>query len=198
MHEVIDTEAVDAVEELFWPHEFKSLLRGETRNAVSAWLHAQTLIKKLHQKETRKKPLKYDFFVESLATKIIIGAENGADDAFEMIHKAFSHGFNFPCLTQWIENTLGREVFTDEICLPIQEEICAAYRNEHLYEHIYEDYYAKTYPSFEMFINDVSEHVLAGIVNGAESMFRKILRSFIFNISLPPATRHPRAIKGLS
>jgi hypothetical protein len=194
MHEVLDTETVDATEELFWPQQFKWILRSEFKSALIDWIKHQNIIKKLADQKPEEDR---DFFIEVLADKIIIGGENGADDAFEMVHKAFSYGRQLPCMVEWVENITGKEFFTENVRMNIQNMIADEYSCEHLYEHIFEDYYMDRYSGFADFIEAVSKFAVTGIINGTENQYRKIIQSFIYNIPLPPARRHPMAIKGL-
>ncbi len=194
MHEVLDTETVDAAEELFWPQQFKWILRSEVKSALIDWIMLQNIFKKL---VTQKPKEDRDFFIEILAGSIIIGGENGADDAFEMIHKVFSHGGQLPCMVEWVENISGKELFTEDVRINIHNKIVEEYSSEHLYEHIFEDYYMDSYSGFTEFIEAVSKLAVTGIINGTENQYRKIIQSYLYDIPLPPAKRHPMAIKGL-
>ncbi len=194
MHEVLDTETVDAAQELFWPQSFKWILRSEFKSAVIDWIKHQNIFKKLADQKPEEDR---DFFIEMLADKMVIGGENGADDAFEVIHKTFSQGRPIPCMVEWVENITGKELFTEDVRMNIQKKIVEEYSNEHLYEHIFEDFYMNTYSGFADFIEAVSKLAVTGIINGLENKYRKIVQSYLYGIPLPPARRHPQAIKGL-
>jgi hypothetical protein len=79
----------------------------------------------------------------------------------------------------------------------IQNKIVEEYSTEHIYEHIFEDYYVDRYSGLADFIEAVSRLAVNGILNGAENQCRKIIQSYIYDIPLPPARRHPMAVKGL-
>lgn len=194
MHEVPDTEAVDAAEETFWPQTFKWMLRSEFKSTVITWIKDQHIFNKLAEPKPKEDR---EFFIEMMADKLVIGAENGADEAFEVIHKAFSTGQDLPCLVEWAGNITGEALFPDPVRMDLQNKIAEEYSKEHIYEHIFEDYYVDTYPGFEDFIETVSQSAVIGIINGTERMCRKMVQSYFFKIPLPPARRHPRAIKGL-
>lgn len=192
MHEVLDTETVDAADELFWPKKFKQILRIEVKPIILQWLGRQKIFNKIFEHKAKEE---YDIFLERLAEKIVIGAENGSDDAFEAVHRAFSRGSALPCVIELAESMLGNEVFSIKVRQSIKASILVEYSNEHLYEHVYLDFYQGTYQTLDTFLKAVSERALAGVVNGAENMLKKIFKSYIYNIPLPPARRHPRYIK---
>ena len=192
MHDILDTETTDAANESFWPEKFKGFLRDEFKRVVITWLRLQNIFHKIHEKQADET---YDIFTERLADKIIISAENGADEAFVRIHKSLSHGSPLPCLFEWSESVLAQDIFTDEVRSTLLETLMEEYGREHLYEHIFIDFYGGDYISFKDFTKTVSEYVLAGIINGTEYMFIKMMRSYIFHFPLPPARRNPRLIK---
>ena len=194
MHEILDTETADSAEEMFWPQDFKHYLRGPFRKVVIGWLKKQHIFQKIHERESQED---YDRFLERLADKILIGAENGADDAFGLIHRSLPREAAFPSITVWIESIAGREIFSDKIREDIKKAVTDEYSREHLYEHLYEDFCQENFPSFKDFIQKVSVCVVMGIINGVEGMLMKLMQSFVFNIPLPPARRYPRPIKAL-
>ncbi|MFC1821748.1 hypothetical protein ACFL9T_03510 [Thermodesulfobacteriota bacterium] len=194
MHEVLDTETSDSADEMFWPQDFKLYLRGPFREVVLGWLREQNVFHKIHE---QKSPEDSDQFLERLADKIIIGAENGADDAFGLIHRSLPREAVFPSITEWVESISGREIFSDQVRKDIKKAITDEYSQEHLYEHIYEDFCQEDFPSFADFIRDVSACAVTGIINGVEGMLMKMMQAFIFDIPLPPARRYPKPIKAL-
>lgn len=192
MHEVINTETIDAADELFWPQKYKHILRSVVKSDLINWLRTQNIAIKIYERDPNQS---FEMFLEHLAEKIVIGSENGADDAFEKVHGAFNQGMELPHIPQWTNNVLENVIFSNEVRCKIKNSIIDEYSLEHLYEHFYQDYYMDKYPTFDLFVEKVSEVAMSGLVNGAEKILQKIIRSFGQGLPLPPARRYPRYLK---
>jgi hypothetical protein len=195
MHEIEDTEASDAASELVWPQYYKHFLRFSLRLHLREQLGEDHLFKVLRPVD---KVMTEEDCIDGYAQKIVIGAENGADKVFEAIHASFSKGAVLPWICMRQKSMIRDRIVPESIQAEVDHTIRHEYGREHLYTHVYEDDYQDEYSSFEEFVANVSKRAVVGIINGAEDMYGKILRSLYFQMPLPPARRLPRAMKGLS
>jgi len=194
MHFMPDTEDADSAAEKFWPEGYKQIIRQDFRQAVAARFNAGKKLQHVYQQQYSEKFIGLDEFVSKIADMIAIGAENGADDAFDEMMDAFlvedplpegrkyAHYFEPQSFFRSIKNNLA-QIVIDE------------YSQDNVYQHAYESYYQRKLPSFDEFIAQVTQTVVTGAMNGADDMLEAIYRSFMASRPLPPARRYPRRLK---
>jgi hypothetical protein len=189
-----DTEDADSAAERFWPEGYKQLIRQDFRQVVAAKFNAGKKLRHVYQQQYSEKFTGLDEFVGKIADMIAIGAENGADDAFDEIMEAFlvedplpegrgyAHYFEPRPFSRSIRNGLA-QIVIDE------------YSQDNVYQHAWESYYQRKLPGFDEFITQVAQTVVTGAMNGADDTLEAIYRSFMSSRPLPPARRYPRRLK---
>jgi hypothetical protein len=194
MHFMPDTEDTDSAAEKFWPEGYKQIIRQDFRQATVAKLNAGKKLHRVYQQQYSEKFADLDEFVSKIADMLAIGAENGADNAFDEIMEAFLVEASLPegrryaryfepqCFSRSIKNNLT-QIVIDE------------YSQDNVYQHAYESYYQRKLPSFDEFIAQVVQTVVTGAMNGADDMLEAIYRSFMTSHPLPRARRYPRRLK---
>ena len=194
MHFMPDTEDADSAAEKFWPEGYKQVIRQDFRQAVAAKFNAGKKLRHVYQQQYSEKFTDLDEFVGRIADMIAIGAENGADDAFDELMddflveaplpegRRYARYFEPQSFSKSIENNLA-QIIIDE------------YSQDNVYQHAYESYYQRKLPSFDKFIAQVAQTVVTAAMNGADDMLEAIYRSFMASHPLPPARRYPRRLK---
>jgi len=203
MHFLPDTEDEDSAAETFWPEGYKQVIREDVRQLISAQLKDGKRLKHVYHQQYAEKFTELNQFTGRIADMIAIGAENGADDAFDDIMTAFlteaplsegrryAHYFWPQAFSQRVEERLG-QVIIDE------------YSQDNVYSYAYEIGYGcnardntnkGSYRNFGEFISQVARFVVTGATNGADDMLEAIYRSLASLYPLPPARRHPRRLK---
>ena len=193
MHDLLDTEDADAASERYWPEDFKDTIRTHVAPAFSAGLRNAQAFTTTYQTHYAERFDTYEEFVERLAEMTVIGAENGADVAFDEIHRAFRSDAPMPVARPYAR-FFAPEPFDDAGRSALRDKIIEDYREIHAYQHVYEDHHQDA-ESFEAFLNEVADLVVVGAVNGADDMIGKLYRAFLTASPLPPARRHPKRLR---
>jgi len=194
MHFMPDTEDADSAAEKFWPEGYKQVIRQDFRQAVAARFNAGKKLRHVYQQQYSEKFTDLDEFVSRIADMIAIGAENGADDAFDEMMDAFLVEDPLPegrRYTFYFEP----QSFSRNIKNNLAQIVIDEYSQDNVYQHAYESYYQTKLPSFDEFIVQVAQTAVTGAMNGADDMLEAIYRSLIASRPLPPARRYPRRLK---
>lgn len=194
MHFMPDTEDEDSAAETFWPEGYKQLIREEARQVVSARLNDGKRFKNVYRQQFSEKYSDLNQFLGKIMDMIVIGAENGADNAFDDIIGAF-----------WTESPLPEErrharylwpqVFPDNHQTGLWQIIIDEYSEDNVYQHAYKVGYRSSFATFDEFIRHVARLVVTGTMNGADDMLETTYQAFVTGRRLPPARRHPRRLK---
>ena len=195
MHYLPDTDEKDSAAETFWPEGYKQIIRQDVYALVRGRLDALGVLRRIYENSHVERFADLDRFTDHVAGMVAIGAENGADDAFDNIYTAFVADSPPPKAMGY-----ARYYWPGSLPQPTQKDIhrvvAADYSQERSYRSQYEHHYVSSYRDFDEFINAVADSVVTGAVNGADDMLGQIYRSFLTLLPLPPARRHSRRVKG--
>lgn len=193
MHDVLDTDDVDADAERFWPEEFKKTIREGIAPRIGERLREGESFKSAYEALYTRRFSTYDTFVDRLAEMVVIGVENGVDDALGEAHATFSEGAPLPHARPY-----ARHFWPEPVDASLRDELAKAafeeFRESHEYEHVYEDYFEQTM-SLDDFAEGLAGLVVSGAVNGADNMLGNLYRAFMDSAPLPPARRYPRRLR---
>ncbi len=197
MHDLIDTDDADAAAERFWPEGFKQIIREEVAKQVAAQLKKRDSFRHLYQERFSDKYPSFDGFVERMANTVAIGAENGADDAFDDIHAAFQMEAPLPDRMEYAHH-LWPHGLNAEMKRRVHRSVVEEYSKERYYQRQYQNAnedWPERYGSLGRFLDEVAQLVVTGAINGADDMLEAIYNSFILACPLPPARRRPKRLK---
>jgi len=196
VHFMVDTEDADAADEIYWPEGFKEVLRSDFYNLAVAELKQGKTIQRIYEKRYSDAYQSLDAFVDKLATMLVIGTENGADDMFDEINASLTiEEPSLPDPRRHVRHFWPTSLFETEVETDISKSILEEYRKEEVYRSFFERHSMDEFPAFDNFIREISILVTAGAMNGCDDILGKIWRSFVIPQSLPPARRHPKRLK---
>jgi hypothetical protein len=193
MHEMPDTDDVDADAERFWPEDYKTTIRDRVAERVVVAISDAGAFERSYEAHYTGAFTSYPDFVGRLAEIVAIGAENGTDGSFDEIHAAMRNG-SAPPEARVRVRYLQPEPIDDILGAELHRAIVAEYRESHTFEHLHEDHY-----SGELDFDDLVEHtattVVTGGINGADDALAAIYCALLTGSPLPPARRRPRRIR---
>jgi len=197
MHDIPDTEEADAAAERYWPDGFKHLIRERLGNdfkdtVLKNSVPGEDLFNSFFEKHYAEKFSDYDHFLKRLCETVVIGAENGADEAFNEIYEVMYHGLRLSKPLEYAKY-FQPEPFTVKLREEVCDKIIGEYGELHAYEHFYEDRYSDV--PFSEFMREVGEFVVSGAVKGADRSLEKIYQAFMFGSPLTVFRRHPRRVR---
>ena len=96
MHFMPDTEDADAAAEAFWPDGFKEAIRSDVGQAVVAAISGGKRFRKVYEQRFCESYPDFDQFAKRIADMVVIGAERGADDAFDEMNAVFLTDSSLP------------------------------------------------------------------------------------------------------
>lgn len=193
MHDLVDTEDLDAASERYWPEEFKQIIRVRVATTFCQRVETTKAFMTAYQAQYAERFSSYREFVERMAEMTAIGAENGTDAQFEVIHTAFRDDAPFPEPRPYA-NYFWPEPLDNDTKKALRQKICEEYQTVHVYEHIYKNHYQESM-DFEAFIDKVAGLVVVGAINGADDMIGRLYRAILTDSPLPPARRRPRRLR---
>jgi hypothetical protein len=196
MHFMPDTEEEDSAAEVFWPEGYKQVLREDLRQAVGDQLLSKRPFRRIYKRHYADRYGSYEEFLGKVADMVVVGAENGADDAFDEVVDAFMEEDALPDRRAfsgylWPRGVPGR---VEE---RLRQVIAEEYGQDDVYSFAYSVGYNRDYPTSEEYLGRIAELVSTGAMNGANDMLEGIYRSFMVGERLAPARRHPRRLKML-
>ena len=194
MHYMPDTEDEDSAAETFWPEAYKQVIRDDLRQAVITQLGAKKRFKHVYQQRYCEKFSEYNQFLDKMADMAAIGAENGADDAFDEIVDAFLVEEALPDMRRYT-HYFWPQAFNREIKEKIRQVIADEYSQDDVYSFAYKVGYQRDFPTFDTYMNQVAQLVITGAINGANDVLEAIYRAFMYLGPLSPVRRHPRRLK---
>ncbi len=193
MHFMPDTEE-DSAAETFWPEGYKQVIRKDVRQLIGVQLNDVKRLRHIYQQRYSEKYTDLNKFVSRIADMIVIGAENGADDAFDDIITAFLTDSPLPEVRRYARYFCPQALPQREK-KKLHQIIVDEYSQDNVYNHAYKVGYQGSYRNFGEFISQVAQLVATGAMNGADDMLEAVYRSFVPLYPLPPARRHPRRLK---
>ncbi len=194
MHFMPDTEEEDSAAETFWPEGYKQVIREDFRQLVGAQLNDGKSLRRVYQQRYSEKFTDLNQFESRIADMVAIGAENGADDAFEELMAAFLVEAPLPEGRGYV-SYFWPQAFSPNIKTKLIQVIVNEYSQDNVYQHAYDSYYQRRFRTFDEFIAQAAQTVVIEAVNGADDMVAAIYRSFLTPYPLPPARRYPRRLK---
>lgn len=194
MHFMPDTEDEDSAAEVFWPEGYKKIIREDVSLKVRTELLQEKPFINVYEQGYKVKFPDHSQFLEKIADMVAVGAENGADDAFDTIIDAFLTEAPLPQLRAYARYTRPLAL-SEEIQEKLKRNIVDEYSEDNVYIHAYKVGYTKTFPSFIEYIRQIAEIVMTGAMNGANDILENIYRSFLELAPIAPARRHPRRLK---
>jgi len=193
MHFMPDTEEQDSAEETFWPEGYKQVIAKDVREVIGAHFSDDRRLRHIYQPYSAeyRDPAQ---FAGKIADMVTIGAENGADDAFDEVISAFVAESPLPEERRYARY-LWRPILPTGVKRKLRQVIIDEYRQDDIYNYAYKAGYQPGYRHLDDFIDRVAQLVVTGTMNGADDMLETIYRSFLTASPLPPARRHPRRLK---
>jgi hypothetical protein len=193
MHYLPDTNDEDAVQERYWPDSYKLVIRREVRSAISPALNTKAIGHIYKRRYSRNFP-EIGQFVESITGGIIIGAENGADNGFEIVYASFLSESPMPgphrCARPLWQGDLSRKSLNN-----IRTAVIRDYRTDDGFVYAYRDGYRGDYSSMDGFVGKVADIIVIETANGISATLGKYYRAFMFGWPLPPMRRNPKRLK---
>lgn len=193
MHYLPDTDEQDAATERYWPDDFKQVIREKVGQAVKLKMKEKNL-RHIYEKQYQDIYADAGQFANRIAEIVIIGAENGADDGFELIFKAFLTESPLPEIARYAVY-LWPNIFNQKIIGRIQNAIAFDYRNDETFKYAYNVGYRKEYLRFDEFIDQIARTITTSVINGTDDMLARIYTAFLNCQPLPPARRNPKRLK---
>jgi hypothetical protein len=192
MHEIPDTDDQDQERERYWPERYKRFLREEFALTLKERLNGG--LSSVWQERFAARYPDYTGFLARLADMLIVGAENGADDAFDAVYSAFVLEAPLPQPRRYTYY-LWPQPFDEDMRGALRARVASEYLEEHAYGHAYEDHYSGRYRSLDSFVEHVATLIAQGAENGTDEMLARIYRALLAGAPLPPARRYPRRLK---
>ena len=196
MHYIPDTEDEDSAAESFWPEGYKQVIREDVRQFIGAQLKNKKQFSHVYQKQYHERFSSHGEFLDKIADMVAIGAENGADDAFDEITDAFLTESAFPEMRRHTYY-LWPQAFPKRIKERLRQVIVDEYREDEIYSFAYKVGYRGDYGGEDAYLDQVAEIVITGTMNGANDTVEAIYQSFMKISPLSPARRHPRRLRML-
>ena len=100
MHILPDMVDEDAVTEVFWPDTYKQVIRRDVKGAVLRRLARSSDLERVYAERFADGYDCFESFVDRIADMVVIGAENGADDAFDELGALLVQGGDLRSLQQ--------------------------------------------------------------------------------------------------
>lgn len=194
MHYMPDTEDEDSAAETFWPEGWKQVIREDIRQAIRDQVNNKGRFGHVYQRRYSEKYPSHTQFLDKIADMVAIGAENGADDAFNDILDVFLDEEALPEVRRYAHYSWP-QAFSQRINKRLQQVIVDEYSQDNVYSFTYKVGYQNDYPTFDEYLRQVAELVITGAMNGANDILETIYRSFMNLTPLSPARRHPRRLK---
>jgi hypothetical protein len=194
MHYMPDTEDEDSAAEIFWPEGYKQIIREDVRQAILAQLTGKHRFRRVYRNGYSEAYPSYEDFLGKVADMVAIGAENGADDAFDEIMDAFLEEEALPTLRRYTSYSWP-DALPREVREKLRRLIIDEYSQDDVYLFAYKVGYKNDFSTLDEYLNRVAELVENGAKNGAEDTLEKIYRSFIHLERLRPVRRYPRRLK---
>lgn len=194
MHFIPDTEDEDSAAETFWPEGYKQVIREEVRRAVSEQLWCKQPFQRVYRRHYAERFGSYEAFLGKIADMVAVGAENGADDAFDEIVDAFMEEEALPDRRAYSRYQWPQSV-PREVAERLRGTIADEYGQDDVYSFAYKVGYKNDFPTLDDYYGRIAELVTTGARNGASDMLDSIYRSFMVGERLAPARRHPRRLK---
>ena len=194
MHFMPDTEDEDSAAETFWPEGYKEVIREDVRRVIADQLTRKKRFRRVYRKGYKDRFDNYEEFLNKVADMVAIGAENGADDAFDEIMDVFMEedALPEPCHYTYY---FWPHPLTREVAGRLRNVIVEEYREEKIYSFAYSVGYRNDFTSLDDYLDHVATLVMTGVRKGSSDTLERIYRSFINLDRILPVRRYPRRLK---
>ena len=189
-----DTEDEDSAAEIFWPEGYKNVIREDVRWVIADELNKKKSFRRVYRKGYVARFDSYEQFLDKIADMVAIGAENGADDAFDEIMDVFMEEGALPEPCHYA-SYLWPHPLTAEVDERLRKVIVDEYREEKIYSFAYSVGYKTDFSEFDEYLNHVAALVMIGVWKGSSDTLERIYRSFIYLDRMLPVRRYPRRLK---
>ena len=194
MHFMPDTEDEDSAAETFWPEGYKQIIREDVRRAIAEQLNGRKQFHRVYRKGYTKRFTGYEQFLGRVADMVTIGAENGADDAFNEIVDAFLEEDALPEMRRYT-SYLWPDPLPREVGERLRRVIVDEYDEDDVYRFTYKVGYKNDFSSYSEYMDYIAELVMTGVMNGANDTLERIYRSLVNYNRLLPVRRYPRRLR---
>ena len=194
MHFMPDTEDEDSAAETFWPEGYKQVIREQVPLLVRTELLKENAFVSVYERGYRDRFFNHTQFLERIADMVVVGAENGADDAFDDIINSFLKEAPLPGVRAYAHYTWP-EVLSGEVRGRLRQNVIEEYGKDNIYVYAYGVGYARTFATFDDYIGFIADLAVTGAMNGANDTLERIYRSFLRCAPIVPVRRHPRRLK---
>jgi len=194
MHFIPDTEEEDSAAERFWPEGYKQVLREGVRRTVAEELGRRRRFRRVYRQAYAGRFASYEDFLGRLADMVTVGAENGADSAFDEIIDAFLAEEALPPVRRYARYQWPQAI-TPRLRQELRRVIADEYGQDDVYRFAYEKGYYQDYPSLEEYLGHVADLVTAGAENGANDVLEGAYRQMMRRERFLPVRRYPRRLK---
>ncbi len=194
MHFMPDTEDEDSADETFWPEGYKQVIREDVRRVIAEQLNDRKRFRRVYRKGYTESFAGYEQFLDRVADMVAIGAENGADDAFDEIVVAFLEEDILPEMRRYT-SYLWPDPLPREVGERLRRVIIDEYSEDDVYRFTYKVGYKNDFSSYSEYMDCIAEMVMTGVMNGANDTLERIYRSFMNYNRLLPVRRYPRRLK---
>ena len=164
-----DTEEEDSAAERFWPEGYKQVIREDFRQQLGVKLNDGKKLRHVYQQQYSERFSDLNQFTNRVADMIAVGAENGADEAFEDMMEAFLVEGSLPEERRYISYFWPR-AFSPSVKTKLAQVIVDEYRQDNVYQHAYDEIYQDGFGDLNEFIDYVVRSVIIGAMNGADDM----------------------------
>ncbi len=193
MHYLPDTDEQDALTEIYWPDDFKTVVRQELREAFSRKMDSPG-IRRVYRRHYSKLFRDVYGFVEAIVNTLVISAENGADLGFDAVYKAFLTEARLPEQRRYARS-FWPQIMSSSTEARICEAIFKSYENDDAFIYAYATGYKTDYENYERFIDAVAGLILSGIVSGLDGGLEQLYKSFMKGRPLGTNRRNPKRLK---
>jgi hypothetical protein len=193
MHYLPDTNDEESLQERYWPDSYKQVIREVVRGTVEARLNNSD-IERIYQRYYKHSFKDLEAFRLNLVNAAVIGAENGADEGFELVYSAF---LKETALPEAYPRTAA--IWPFRISLKdrrrLHRAIVADYFIDDGFNYAYRDGYKKQFSLFSSFINAVADLLAASTIEGVNITLERHYEAFFHGFPLPVMRRNPRRLK---
>ena len=149
-----DTEDEDSAAETFWPEGYKEVIREDVRRVIADQLTKKKRFRRVYRKGYKDRFNSYEEFLNKVADMVAIGAENGADDAFDEIMDVFMEedALPEPCHYTYY---FWPHPLTREVAGRLRNVIVEEYREEKIYSFAYSVGYRNDFTSLDDYLDHV-------------------------------------------
>ncbi len=193
MHDLPDTERIDAAAERYWPEEFKRVLKTRLRERVEKAFRRARPFEEVIRRNYGKEFSGYNDFVIYAAEGVVIGAEKGVDDLLMAAHRSWLNHQPLPLIPLYADY-LWPDPLDPELSEELYREAREEFSTHPLYRHLHQDHDHGP-GDFETWMDDLGRRVVRGAKNGADQSLASIYRALLFQTPLPIFRRRPRRIR---